>query len=80
MVGAARADVVEEDDAILVLERGRDQAPHVLVAAEPVGEQHRRAVDPTGQVHVVPREHAHEPDFTGRAAIQPWGRRPVEAA
>ena len=40
-VGLARADVVEQDDPVVVLERGRDEAPHVLVAAEAVGEQHR---------------------------------------
>ena len=39
-IGLARADVVEQDDPVVVLERGRDEAPHVLVAAEAVREEH----------------------------------------
>ena len=34
--------MVEQDDAESVFERGRDQAPHVLVAAKAVSENDRR--------------------------------------
>ena len=40
-VGAAGADVVEQERAELALEGGSHEAPHVLVAAEAVGEDHR---------------------------------------
>jgi hypothetical protein len=46
--------VVEEHDAVRVGERRRDEPPHVLVAAEPVGKDHRRPVRSAGQVDVVP--------------------------
>ena len=32
--------MVEEDDPVVVLEGGGDEPPHVLVAAEAVGEDH----------------------------------------
>ena len=48
----ARAHVVEEHDAVVVLEGGRDEPPHVLIAAEAVREEHGlRAV--AEHVHVV---------------------------
>jgi len=51
-VRAAVADIVEEHDSVVVLEGGRDEAPHVLVAAEAVREEHRlRAA--AGDLHVV---------------------------
>ena len=52
-VGLAAAHVVEKDYPIVVLERRGDEAPHRLVAAEAVGEEHHllaAAVDG----HMVP--------------------------
>ena len=43
-VRPAGADLVEQHDAVGGLEGRRDEPPHVLVAAEAVGEQHRRPV------------------------------------
>ena len=40
-IGLSRADIVEEDDAVVVLERRSHEAPHVLVATEAVCEEHR---------------------------------------
>src|SRR5690242_4860050 len=40
-VGFTRANVIEQYDAVVVLERGHDESPHVLIAAEAVREQHR---------------------------------------
>ena len=40
LVGLSGADIVEEDDAIVVLEGGDDVPPHVLIAAEAMSEQH----------------------------------------
>ena len=51
-------DVIEEHDPMIRLERGRHEAPHVLVAAEPVREDHRAAVRASGDVDVVAREDA----------------------
>ena len=46
------------------LERGRDEPPHLLVAAEPVREEHRaRAPDP-GLGDVVTVDDAHRGDTT----------------
>ena len=39
-IGLPMPDVIEEDDLVPVLEGRRDEAPHVLVAAVAVGEQH----------------------------------------
>ena len=58
-VRAAGADVVEEDDAVFVLERRGDVPPHVLIAAEPVHEHHRLGPDRAGQNDVVPADHVH---------------------
>jgi hypothetical protein len=55
-VGLPRADVIEEDDAVVVLERRGHEAPHVLVAPEAVGEQHGLRAPPR-YLHVVPREY-----------------------
>ena len=52
-VGAARADVVEEDDPMIVREGGRDEPPHVLVAPEPVREEHRLPRHAPAHVDVV---------------------------
>ena len=40
-VRAAGADVVEQDSAEILFERGRHESPHVLVATEAMGEHHR---------------------------------------
>ena len=40
-IGLSRSDVIHENYAIITLEFGSDKSPHVLVAAEPVGEHHR---------------------------------------
>ncbi len=50
-----RAHVVEAHHAIVVLECGRHEAPHVLVAAEAVGEEHGGGTAP-GDAHVVAEE------------------------
>jgi hypothetical protein len=52
-VRPAGADVVEEDGAVPVLERRSDEPPHVLVAAEAVGEHHWLAVFPAGELDVI---------------------------
>jgi hypothetical protein len=39
-IRAAGADVIEEHDSVAVGERGPDVAPHVLIAAESVCEEH----------------------------------------
>jgi hypothetical protein len=43
VVGAAGADVIEEHDAVTVLEGGEHPAPHLLVAAEAMREHEWRA-------------------------------------
>jgi hypothetical protein len=53
--------VIEQHDAVLRLERGRDEPPHVLVAAEPVREHHRPPVGVAGHDDVVAREDVHPP-------------------
>jgi hypothetical protein len=53
-VGPAGADVVEEHHPMGVQERGRDGAPHVLVAAVAVREHHRLALCPAGDRYRVP--------------------------
>src|SRR6476659_3413993 len=40
-VGLSPANVIEKDDAIMLLEGRRHEPPHVLVAAKSVGEEHR---------------------------------------
>ena len=59
-VRLASANVVEEDDPVLVLEGGRDEPPHVLVAAEAVGENHRPPRFAAGQLDVVSAQSLHE--------------------
>ena len=61
-VRAARADVVEGDDAMTFGERWRDVAPHGLVTPEPVREQHRLSVLHPGRHDVVPCEGSMAPD------------------
>src|SRR5215210_4567619 len=58
-IGPPRANVVEQHDLVLTLESRRDQAPHVLIAAEAVREHHRLAPCHTGEGDVVPVQHAH---------------------
>ena len=55
LVRAAGADVVEQHDPVVVLERGRDQAPHLLIAAEAMREEHRLRRLRAGNPHVVAR-------------------------
>ncbi len=59
-VGLAGADIVEQDDAEAVLERRPDVAPHDLVAAEAVREDHRPAIGGTVQLDVVASEDTHD--------------------
>ena len=54
-IGAASADVVEQNNAVIRLECGGDEAPHVLVAAEPMREHHRLGAG-TGESHVIASE------------------------
>jgi hypothetical protein len=51
--------VVEHDETELIRETGRNQAPKILIASEPVGQHHRRPRLDTGKRHVVPCEHVH---------------------
>ena len=57
-VGLAGAHVIEEDDAIVGLERGRHEPPHVLVTAEAVREEHGLRAAPE-DLHVVASEDVH---------------------
>ena len=77
-VRAAGADVVEQDHAMVGLERGRDEPPHPLVAAEPVREQHRAGVRDPGLGDVMTLGDAHASDNTPRSreAVQRPRRRP----
>ena len=54
-VGLPGADVVEEHHAMGVLERGGDQAPHVLIAPESVREHDRAVAAPENADVVSPR-------------------------
>jgi hypothetical protein len=56
-VRPARAHVVEDDHAVVGEERGGDFAPHILVAAESVREDDRRAERIAGDGHVVAPRH-----------------------
>ena len=67
-VRAAAAHVVEADHAEVVLERGGDEAPHVLVAAESVGEDHGPAVGPSGLAHVAAGHCLHGRTLSGGRA------------
>ena len=58
-VRASRAHVVEQHDPEPILEAGDDDAPHLLVAPEPVREEQRLAVVPTELVHVASVEDVH---------------------
>jgi len=53
--------MIEQDHAVVGFERRRHEAPHVLVAPEAVGEDHRAAVPATRNLHVVALENAHSP-------------------
>ncbi len=57
-VGLAAADVVEAQSAEPLLEGRCQQAPHVLVAAEAMGEDHRDRLF-TGDLYVVARSDVH---------------------
>ena len=59
VVGMAVADVVEQDHAVLVGKRRPDEAPHVLITAEAVGEDDRRTVGPAVDGDVVAAERVH---------------------
>ena len=58
-VGAAGTGVVEQDHPERVLESGSDVPPHVLVTAEPVGEDERLPVREARADHVEPLDHPH---------------------
>ena len=82
-VGPAGSHVVEEDDPMGVLEGRGDEAPHVLVAAEPVREQHGRAVGPARHDHVVAGECVHRPTLARVSRSRLYAanrRRPASAA
>ena len=71
-VGAARADLVEEDDAVVDLEVGGDEAPHALVAAEAVGEDDRPPAGHAADPYRIALEH-------GSHASTLWDARPPVA-
>ena len=52
-------DVIEQHHAMVFLERRRHETPHVLVAPEPVREDHRPALQAPGHLHVVAAENVH---------------------
>lgn len=53
-VRAARAHVVEQHHPVVLGQGWDGEAPHVLVAAEPVRKNHRRALGIAGDGDVVP--------------------------
>lgn len=74
-VRPARADVVEEDDPMLVREGGSHEAPHVLVAPEAVGEDHGLAALGARDLDVVPPEDVHgSRKFHHRRGVAPVWR------
>ena len=54
-VGIAGANIIEENNPIVVRECGHDEAPHVLVAAKAVCEKHRLGAV-ADNVHVIPSD------------------------
>src|SRR4051812_7210878 len=66
-IRVARADVIEEHDVVAIDESRHDVPPHVLVAAEAVGEHHRLTGWISEHVDVVAAPHIHGPE------IYPWG-------
>ena len=58
-VRIAGSDMIEQHDPEPVGERRRDQSPHALVTAEPVGEQHRLTGRQTRLGNVVADHDAH---------------------
>ena len=56
-IGAAGADMVEQHDLEVPFELRRHEPPHVLIAAEAVGEDHGSVAGAT-DVHVVPFDYA----------------------
>src|SRR3954464_11378068 len=50
--------MIKQHDLVCALERGRDEAPHVLIAAEPVREEHRLRARPR-HPDIVPLYDAH---------------------
>jgi hypothetical protein len=51
-VGAAGPDMIERHDSEILLECRRDEAPHVLIAAETMREEHGAVAAPT-HLHIV---------------------------
>ena len=51
--------MVEQNDPKVILEPWGDMTPHVLVTAEPMGEDHRLTVHPPRDRDVVPLRHTH---------------------
>ncbi len=68
-VGVADADVVEQHRAERGAELRFDEAPHVLIAAEPVREDDRRAVRHPGDGHVVSPGDVHLPTIPPTVAL-----------
>ena len=68
-IGPAGADVIEKDRDEVLFERWRHEPPHVLVAAEPVREDHG-PVAGAANMHVVSFHHArhHMPRKARRCA------------
>jgi hypothetical protein len=58
-VGAAGADMVEQHNSEVLLELRRYEPPHVLIAAETMGEDHGPFAG-TVKVHFVPFDYAHK--------------------
>ena len=60
-IRGARAHVIEENHPVVGLKRRRHQAPHVLVATEPVGEDHGAPVQTPADLDVVATDNVHAP-------------------
>jgi hypothetical protein len=55
--------MVEQDDAVVILEGWRHEAPHVLIAAEPMSEDRRPALRVAADLDVVAAQYVHAPGF-----------------
>ena len=73
-IRSASADVVEQHDAIRVLEGRGHVAPHVLVAAKTVREDHR-LVAMAGDADIVANTSGH----AGSSEIRPYEERAVDS-
>jgi hypothetical protein len=67
--------MVEQHNPEVLLELRRYEPPHVLIAAETMGEDHG-PVAGTMKVHVVPFDYAHDGSLRGTSAVHIEERSP----